>query len=174
MREDGPPPANPAYARLVRIGRRWAAITALAVGFTAAMVMDRTSGAHLLGMFRWYLPVCACTCATLAAPWLWGAIVPRRGRFPLGRGVLAGLATALMGHVGVGLGTFVAYATALDRPPLHQAGAAVTMLDALGYGVVALGVSILLTGLVTLPLGAVCGVLVTQYCRDQLRGAVGP
>ncbi|MCA8907884.1 MAG: hypothetical protein KDA49_12045 [Rhodospirillaceae bacterium] len=169
MTEDSAAPALSAYARLVRIGRRWAAITALGVGSTAALVMDRTSGAHLLGMFRWYLPTCACIGAALAAPWLWGAIVPRRGRFPIGRGVLAGLATALMGHVAIGLGTFVAYAAAFDRPPLHQAGTSVTMLDALGYGVVSLGASVLLTGMTTLPLGAVCGALVTQYCRHQLQ-----
>ncbi|MCA8907885.1 MAG: hypothetical protein KDA49_12050 [Rhodospirillaceae bacterium] len=164
----GVPPSD-AYGRLVRRGRR---LAALGGGLASAASFGAIYG--LFGMildspFNWVLPVAACLVSAVAAPLLWGLLAPGGGRFRIGLGTLSGVLTALLAHIGLGI---AAYAVFLLDPSLvsRSASPAQTPIAydaAMAGGTVVLSLAIGWS--ITLPLGALYALLVTLHCRARAR-----
>lgn len=164
-----PPPPAPnqpqqPYRTTVRYGRRLAALWALGASAGVVVLVTLLMGPAFPFLM---LGVGACLGAGLGAPLFWSLLAPNGRTFRVWGGLLAGLLATLLAHLTLWLGllapVFVSEVELADYP---------NELLGLLAGVLTLGwASLFAVGPVTLPAGAIAGVLVTLQCRRRLARA---
>lgn len=119
-----------------------------------------------------WLGLGACLGATVAAPLYWSLMVPDGRSFRLWRGLLAGVLAVLAAHVTMALGAMLPFFWTIATEP-HTLGDTIAAVgEAMAAAVAMAFFSLVVVGMVTVPLGAVAGTLVTWLCRRRLHRAL--
>ena len=109
----------------------------------------------------------ACLCAAVVTPWLWLRLAADGRTFRSGGGIFAGLLAVAVTHVVTPFSLVLLDLSAMVQS-LTQVGL-VALIGPAGAGVF----TMMVLGWVTLPLGALCGWLVTAACRWRLKRSPG-